>query len=82
MPSLARGFPSRGGCPRRRLRRLEKPGMREQPERILVNLLLFPFRLIRFLGDLVIVLWLLVVGGVILALLDAFLWLLLTRTPR
>lgn len=56
--------------------------MREQPERILVNLLLFPFRLIRFLGDLVIVLWLLVVGGVILALLDAFLWLLLTRTPR
>lgn len=56
--------------------------MTEQPEPILVNLLLFPFRLIRFLGDLAIVLWLLVVGGVILALFGAFLWLLLTGTPR
>ena len=56
--------------------------MTEDREPALVTLLLSPFRLILFQGDLAALLWMLLIVGGILALIGAFLWLLLTGTPR
>lgn len=56
--------------------------MTEDREPALVTFLLFPFRLILFLGELAALLWVLLIVGGILALIGAFLWLLLTGSPR
>ena len=49
---------------------------REEPP--LMTLILFPFRLIGLLAELVTLLWLILLCGGLVALLGAFLWLILT----
>lgn len=56
--------------------------MSDRREPVLLSVILFPFRLILFLGNLVSLLWLLLICGGLLALFGAFFWFLLTGVPR
>lgn len=49
---------------------------REEPP--LMTLILFPFRLIGFLAEIITLLWLILLCGGLVALFGAFLWLVLT----
>jgi hypothetical protein len=55
--------------------------MSDNKEVIFVRLILFPFRLIMFLGDLAWGLCLLMLGGGLLAILGLFLWGLIFHQP-
>ena len=56
--------------------------MSEREEPPLLTLILFPFRLLAALADLIVNLWLLLIFGGIAALIGAFLWLVLTGVPE